>query len=350
MLIFYKLKYHLVTPLLVLLFCLNFSVIARSQSTDTTRIIVENGWIEKTDNQIGFKISMDNDYETFKVSTEFNDIVLYPNISTVGIFSFTYRFLSASYGVAPDFFPGNGDNDIKGNTRAFGFGLSSYFRHWFQNLRYSRVQGYYLKNTSDYIDWKEGDPYIQFPDLVYTGFSCYTGYSLNPKLSLKSITSQTERQLKSAGSFIGLLNYRFYIIDDKSTSSPSGNTQKSNNLEISLGPGYSYTYVLKERFYASLGFTPGIGYIQTWLTTRTNSVDYKTTQHNWAFRWDVKGGLGYNGRTFFSGIYGSVAGMKYRQENTTVVNFDTRIFIQGFFGFRIKAPAPVNRFFDSLPF
>lgn len=321
---------------------------ARAQLTDTTRHLVEDGWIELMNNNISLKLSLNNDYETFKVHTEDNDIVLFPNVRTLNRLSGNYRFISFNVGFAPSFLPGNGDNDIKGKTKYFHAEAAFMLRHWFNNLSYNRVKGYYLENTRDYQAWVEGDPYLQFPDLVYNGFSYTTGWRFNPKVSLLSLTTQTERQLKSAGSFLPVLNLRYYSMNDKSTPSPGGATQKSNNFEWNLGPGYIYTFVIREKFYTSLAFTPGIGFIHTRLTTRFPSGDDVNWQHNFAFRWEGKGGIGYNARDFFTGFYIGISGVSYHQQNTTVMNYDTRIFFQGFIGLRLKAPAGLKNFMDRI--
>jgi len=320
----------------------------KAQLADTARLIIEDGWIERMNNNLYAKLSFNNDYETFRVKTETNDIYLSPNVSTVARIDLNYRFLMVGIGFAPGFLPGNGDDDIKGKTKAINFGLGLIFRHWYNNIKYNRVNGYYLVNTSDYMDWEKGDPYIQIPDLMYSGISYTTGWRLNSRASLKSLTLQTERQLKSAGSFMPVFNFRYYVIDDRTTPSSGGATQKSNNIEWSFGMGYFYTFVLNEKFYTSLGFTPNLGYIHTQLTTRFPSGDATTNQNNLAFRWEGKGGIGYNGRDFFAGFYAMVSGLTNQQENTTAVNHDTRMFYQLFFGLRIKSPKCLNNSFDKL--
>ncbi|MEZ5145655.1 MAG: DUF4421 family protein [Bacteroidales bacterium] len=334
--------------LLFLFFILfyNFSV---ASSIDTSRIIREQGWIEKMNYTIGIKISLDNNYESFRVSASGSDISIYPNISSILNLGFYYRFLRIGFGVAPSFLPGNGDTKTRGETKSFYLDVSAYPRHWYLNFAYSNVKGYYLENTPEYIPgWSNGDPYITFPDLYFTGFSGTTGYYFNPRLSLKSLTIQTERQLKSAGSFLVNLNYRLYTIDDRSTPSPGGATQKSDNIEITLGPGYVYNLIIKEHFYASIAAIPAFALINTKLLTRYESEVIKSTQHNWGFRWDGKGALGYNGRKLFGGLYISASGLEYKQENTTAINFDTRVYYQFFLGIRINAPDFMNNSFDAL--
>jgi hypothetical protein len=332
--------------IIFILFSLAICSYGRAQLVDTTRYITEDGYIEVIKTNFGIKVSLDNTYETFRVDTEANDISIYPNITSVMQFGVSYRFIRGSFGWAPSWLPGNGDEDIKGKTKAFGFALSMAFSHWFQELGYTKVQGYYLENTSDYDpNWSDGDPYIQVPDLHYKGFSGTTGYCLNPRLSLKSLTLQTERQLRSTGSFIAFTHYRYYIIDDRSGGATS---QKSNNVEWGIGPGYVYNFVLKERFYASLGFMPSLGLVHTKLTTRYPDEEYTSRQNNFAVRWNGRAAIGYNGRIFFSGFYINYSGMTYEQDNTTAVNHDNRMFYQFFAGFRIRSPKWLNRTFDKL--
>jgi hypothetical protein len=233
--------------------------------------------------------------------------------------------------------------DIKGETKALNLGLALIMRRLFSNIQYTNVQGFYLQNTSDYIPWEKGDPYIQFPDLHYHGISINTGWRFNPKVSLRSIITQTERQLISAGSFIPELNLRYYVIDDQSEPAVGGATQKSNNLEWSLGFGYIYTFVLSHKFYSSLSFVPSFGSIHTNLLTRYPGRDVNSSQNNLAFRWDAKGALGYNGRKFFAGVFAGISGVSNRQANTTVVNHGIRLFYQFFVGMRIRSPRAVNK-------
>lgn len=320
----------------------------QAQLSDTTRHLVEEGWIEIMNNNISAKLSLNNFYETFKIITETNDIILYPNFKTICHLGVNYRFISLNIGLAPSFIPGNGDDDLKGKSKTFNFGTSLIFRHWFHNVSYARVKGYYRKNTRDYQEWEPGDPYIQFPDLLFNRFSYTLGWKSNPKVSLPSLTTQTERQLKSAGSFMPVLNLRYYVMDDQSTLDPGDFSQKSNNLEYSIGVGYIYTFVIKEKFYTSLAFTPGIGFTHTKLITRYSSGNEVNWQNNFAYLWEGEAGLGYNGRDFFTGFYIGLSGITYKQEKSTVRDYESRIFFQGFIGLRLKAPDGLKNFMDRI--
>lgn len=330
---------------LIITFTLIFKWDAFGQVGDTTRVKIEEDWIEKMDTKIALDISLNNSYEIFEVKNLDNKFIIYPNTPTNLRFKFNYRFISFGFQIAPNFLPGNGDEDIKGTTKSFEFGTELIFKHWFTNISYSKVKGYYLKNSDDFITLTEGDAYIKFPDLQYKGVSISAGYLHNSKFSFRSLTSQTERQLKSAGSFIPVFNFRYYNIDDKSSGAT---TQKSDNIEMNIGPGYSYTFVAKEKVYLSFGLLASLGYLNTNLTTRQPNGNINSTQDNFIFRWGGKTGIGYNGSKFYTGLYAKVSGSQYNQENTTAVNFNTKIFYHLFLGIRLEAPDNLKRLMNKI--
>ncbi len=316
---------------------------AEAQNPDSTRSLIENGWIERMSGKMAFDLSFNNSYQTFEVETASNRILLYPNTPNNLRLNVNYEFISVGIQFAPEFLPGNGDNDLKGNTRSLQLGALLLFKHWFSDISYSQVKGYYLRNTIDFNNnWTRGNPYIQFPDLYHEDISITAGYIHNSKFSFKSLTTQTERQLKSTGSFIPVFNLDYYRINDQSNAL---NTQKSNNIEFSMGPGYAHTFVMKERFYASIGLFGSIGYLNTKLTTRTASGDIKTDQDNLILRGDGKVGIGYNGHKFYSGLFTSITGTRFQQENTTAMNTETRVFYHFFCGMRFNAPKFLKKIF-----
>ena len=316
-----------------------------AQTLDTLQNKIEDGYIEKMSGKLVMNLSLNNQYETFEVRSQNTRTVLYPNAETNLHLKLNYRFISFGFQFTPIFLPGNGDEDTKGETKSFGLGTALVFKHWFGDINYSKVKGYYLENTADFSPIRPSDPFIQFPDLIFKSLALNIGYSSNSRFSFRSLTSQTERQLKSAGSFIPAVNFRYYTVNDKS---PAVTTQKSRNIETSIGPGYIYTFVAKEKFYLSLGLSGSVGYLNTKITTRGLTEDTLTHQDNFIYRWDGKTGVGYNGTKFYTGLYTNLSGTQYKQENTTVLNFDTRVYFNAFFGIRIDAPEYLNRKVNQL--
>ncbi|MCZ4408182.1 DUF4421 family protein [Cryomorphaceae bacterium 1068] len=121
------------------------------------------------------------------------------------------------------------------------------------------------------------------------------------------------------------------------------NTQMLKNIETSIGPRYAYTFIAKEKFYLSLGVFGSLGYLNTKVTTRLPAEDVIINQDNFIFRWDTKVGVGYNVSRFYTGAYTNLSGIQYQQENTTVVNHETRIFYHLFLGMRFNAPRFIER-------
>lgn len=322
---------------------------AQTAGTDTAINQGKEKYIEKITDLITLKLTFNNDIEKLAVYTNSNDIKLSPNTKTIARISFNYKFISICLSFAPKFFPGNDDDDIRGKSKIGGFGFNFNFTHWTQELSYSRTKGYYLENTKDFNPfWKEGDPYAQIPDLLFKNFQGITAYNFNPKFSVNALATQSERQVRSAGSFIPHLLYRYYIVDDRTPRTATSTTQKSRNFEVLLGAGYYYNFVIRNSFYVALGLTPGIGYNFTTLQTRFPSGTEKTKSNSALFRIDARAGTGYNGPRFFSGLNFNASAAKFRQQNTTAINEDTRLFVQLFAGYRLNAPRFLKEKVESV--
>jgi len=50
-----------------------------AQKADTTRIKIEDGWIEIMSSKIAMDVSLNNSYEIFEARTSTNKFILYPN-------------------------------------------------------------------------------------------------------------------------------------------------------------------------------------------------------------------------------------------------------------------------------
>lgn len=323
-------------------------VLASAQYSDSL-MRREHGWIESMSKEMGFKLSASNDWEAFTVAADGFNPELYPNTSTILKLSYNYRFLSFGINYAPSVLPGNNDNELKGKTSNFGISLGFIHTHWFTQLEYSHNKGYYLRNSDDFSDdWQPGDPYLQFPNLVVNSVEGLTGYSFNERFSVRALTTQTERQLKSTGTFVPVVGYRFYSVNNLTESSG----QKTGNFEFILGAGYHYTFVFKSNFYASLGLTPAVGYIFTRLTTRGqlgSPEDIISYGEAPIARIEGRCAAGYNARRFFAGFLIEMKASTFEQENTTAINTDTYVFYQVFVGFRMKAPSRLKKSLEKIP-
>ena len=259
-----------------------------------------------------------------------------------------YRWLAFSLTFAPKFFSENIDNKIKGKTKSFGFGFSSNFNHIIQKVNYSRVKGYYLDNTNEFdATWKNGDPYIQFPGLVYRSFSGQTAYKFNNNFSFNAINSQTERQLKSAGTFLPSLSYQQYVVNDQKPLTGQNSSQKSKTFEVVFSPGYYYTFVTTSNLYASAGINPGIGFNRTKLLTRQPSGNTRTKYNGTIYQLETTFTFGYDSRRFFTGIQIMTGTRGYGQSNANNVILQEKGTGSFFIGYRFNAPKKLTSTMDK---
>ena len=302
--------------------------------------VIEDGYIEKMDDYLSLKLRVESATRGIDLDTDGDDYRIRPNSRSGSRISLHYRFISLSYGYYPRFIPGNNDDEFKGETEGRSYSLRLESGHWVQSLAYSRVDGFYLENTSDYVPgWEEdSDSYILFPDLLYKEFKGFTAYKLNRHFSFKALSSQTERQLKSAGSLMPFVLYNYYIIDDRTALTGENSSQKSTNLELLFSLSYFYTLVLSERFYVSAGLAPGAGMLYSDILTRTPEGDYSSSTDEPIYRLEAAGAIGYSSRRFFAGGQVVASWERYEQEGTTAVVVSDRLTYQVFIGYRFDAP------------
>lgn len=308
-------------------------------------------YIEEVDTVISLKFNFNTEYEQFEIKGDNFYYDIRPNISLSNKLSFSYRFISLGIGFTPRFLPGNNDDDYQGNTKSFSLGFNFYSSHWLQEVQLNYLSGFYLHNTEDYPPfpgWTEADPKILFPDLKVARLSGSTGYKLNRNFSIKSISSRTEIQLRSCGSFIPLLNYDYYEIDNESENNVQASSQKSNNLQITASVGYLYTLVTRSKLYASAGIMPGFGMKHTNLITRFFNEEMSTKNLSPLFRIQEKIGIGYNTRKFFTGVDLSLAQSVHYQKNTSIREKRSQVYIQVAIGYRFRTPPIVRNATDGI--
>jgi hypothetical protein len=292
------------------------------------------------DKYVTLKFTQSSDVEAFTVHSPGSKIELKPNAKSISRLAFNYKFITISLSFTLKFLPGNDNDTIRGKSKSNGFGFGFNFSNWSQHLSWQKTKGYYLNNTNEYVpNWKDGQPYIQFPDLSILNFEGVTAYKANENYSVNALATQSERQLKSAGTFVVPLNYRYYMGKDKTPRNlPSDIRQKSSNLELTLSAGYYYTFVLKKTFYIGIGATPGGGVLFSKITSESETEKQVSHQTNGIFRIDGLIGMGYNAERFFAGFYSQGFVTSYKQQRSVVVTDESRLAFQFFVGYRLNAP------------
>lgn len=307
-------------------------------------------FIRYYDTLINVKLKVHTDYETFEqTSGSSYHVDIRPNILLSTKIGVSYRFISFGFGFSPSFLPGNNETDLKGKTRSWSFGISTTGRI-IQEANIGYVKGFYLKNTEELIPgWVEGDDaYLQVPDLLVIMLNGATGYKFNRNYSIAAVHSQTQAQLRSAGSFIPLLSYDYYAIDNKPKSGSDVNSQLSGNLRLIANFGYAYTFVFAKQFYIAAHIQPGIGIQHTKLITRTIDGDNINRYTDPLIRLQEKLGFGYQGDRFFGGVEGFFSQSRINENNSATQLKTNRVYYQFFVGYRINTPKFVRKSTDAM--
>jgi len=254
--------------------------------------------------------------------------------------SVDYKFIGFSYGFYPKFFGGNNDEDIKGKSSFSEYSFRFFLGKWLQTIDYSKIRGYYVENTQDFLpDWEpEKNPYLQFPNLKTIKYGMATSYIFNPKFSLKSITSFTEWQKESAGSFIPTLIYDYKKISFSSETIISS----QNEYDVSVGAGYFYNFIIRKRFYIAPNLTTGIG--AKFTNSKSEESGNQTKENDNYFATNIAGGIkiGYNSdRILFGASFNFDTNLYKQRQNENIHNDKTYGLL--YFGYRFDAPKFISK-------
>ncbi|MET0243301.1 MAG: DUF4421 family protein [Flavitalea sp.] len=304
--------------------------------------------LKKMSEYLSLKLSLTDNLEAFVITSNNTKYDFRPNTRAATRLSFNYRFVSFSISAAPKFIPGNEDTHLKGRSRFRNYAFNLNFNHWAQGLSFTHTKGYYLENTSDFsANWRHGvDPYVQLPNLIYQAFQGQTAYKFNKNFSFNAISVQTERQLRSAGTFMPGLSYKYFFLADRTPENLTDSTQHSNNLEFLLSVPYYYTFVFRQKFYVSAGLVPGAGVMFTSVRNYGGTRGERASARSAIFKFDAGLGFGYNGERFFAGAQMQSSNIGYGSRSSNDVLVNARASYQLFFGYRFGAPKILKKLFD----
>ena len=337
------------TLLYTFLIFLLLPVIAQTSFAQTdagNRDSTYHEYIENYNDLLTFKMSLGSEEDGFDLENTSRYKIRSNNKTKLNA-GINYRWLAFSLTVAPNLFNEN-DNSIKGETKSFGFGFSSNFHHIIQKIYYSREKGYYLDNTNAFDPtWKAGDPYIHLPGLIFRSFSGQTAYKFNDNFSFNAINSQTERQVKSAGTFLPSVSYENFVVKDPASLPGQTSSQKSKTLQVVFSSGYYYTFVTPTHLYASAGVSPGIGFSRTKLLTRESSGEAGTIYKRTIYQVESVLTFGYDSRRFFTGIQITTGAYGYSHSNSGYAVLPKRGSGSLFIGYRFNAPKKLTAAMDK---
>lgn len=227
---------------------------------------------------------------------------------------------------------------------ALNFSFSAYrFR---VESSYRNYHGFYYANSRVYdsLGFDSTGVFLQNPSMNLRSLRVKTIFIFNKKhFSYASAYYNTQRQLKSAGSFLLLNNIYQNLMSTDSSFIPSpsqslfGDYAKMNYFKvsgISFGPGYSYNLVLWKTLYANATLTSGLDFQHR--TFKTSLGDEPADYWKIGLASDFRIALGLNGKRWFFSLTGRYDINRYDSKDikikTTYAAGDINL------GYRFRAP------------
>lgn len=203
------------------------------------------------------------------------------------------------------------NSEVKhGETKRFGIQSYIYTNKFAVDLLASFLNGYYLNNSITHFNsYTRGKEY-QRPDISSANLGLSVNYIFNNShFSYRAAFSDTEKQIKSAGSFLAGGSIFSYQTRADSSLVPRGinpdyflksrDISKSGVLAINANLGYAYSLVFLKNGIFTLSYILGSG-------IQDNSIDreFASGINRWRFSMNHSGriGLGYRHNRYYARI------------------------------------------------
>jgi hypothetical protein len=324
-------------------------VYSQNEDTKTDSLPSLNPYIEDHSNQLNIKLDVTNERVAYFMPYKNNKAEIRTNLNVSYGVVFSYKFLSVRLGIRPKLSESELEN--KGKTDRFRLRVKLLFDKWTHRLEYNYTRGFYIENTSTIDDEIENPSFkIQFPYLTTNIVSGSSYYKFNDNYSVKAIESNTEIQLKSAGTFLVGIDYALYFVKgtDAVKLEDQGITSRDSYNEYSgfspiFNAGYHYTFVLHKYWYTNVYANPGVGI--DFYNTKFFNTNGHTNSGNTSLFLTFKTGIsaGYNGKhIYFGGDYNYHSNSE-KLDSDDITLQPIRYNFHLFFGYRFKAPKQVRQ-------
>ncbi len=264
-----------------------------------------------------------------------SDITYVPNVNLIGGLGLTYRNLMISLYTDLPF--ASGDEGDFGRTRAKALKVNAFFKRFGFDAGIQDYKGFFLESPKDfYPGWSEGDPYPQEPgmNMVAAGLNLY--YIHSDSFSFNAAVKQTEKQNRSASSFLISVSQSYLnLSNDFSLIPPSYAVYFKNESDFSGGlfyattvaPGWGGTFVHRD-FYLSGAMLIGAGLSHARYTVSSE----REVRNGVSLKVNFKCSLGYSSELFYTGISVTGDSFSYGMEEFEMMTWT--IYVNIFVGYR----------------
>lgn len=210
------------------------------------RAQVDSTYIQPYEHELSVKPHVYYKYTSLTHEIDDNNEITYMPNSHVSLgLGITYKNYSISGGYGFGFMR---DKD-RGKTAIFDFQYHYYGRKFIADVFFQRYKGFYTEQNDEV--------FTLYPDISIIQYGVFGQYVFNnKKFSYKAAFNQSEKQLKSAGSW--QLGGGIYYNQVRSDSTLQLNQYKRlRNYQLSVSGGYVYNWIISKNFYLSGGVSVG---------------------------------------------------------------------------------------------
>jgi len=236
-------KKLILTKYIILAFCLVSSIACHAQADST--------YIQPYSHELSIKPHVYYKFTSLTHEIDDNNEITYMPNSPVSLgLGVTYKNYSISGGYGFGFMR----DKERGKTKALDFQYHYYGRKFIADIFFQQYKGLYEEEND------EKDIYKIYPDIKVVQYGIHGQYVFNnKKFSYRAAFNQSERQLKSAGSW--QLGGGIYYNEIHSDSTLYLNEYKRiRNYQFSISGGYVYNWVINKHVFVSGGVSVGANF------------------------------------------------------------------------------------------
>jgi len=314
----------------IFLVCFLISFSAKSFSADS---LAANSYYTDYSNLLTLKPYLLFKFNTLSILNENDKLLLSPNSPLAVGLGFNYKFVGLALGLG---LPHSSENiERYGKTKRLDLQISIFMKHIGFDGHFQLYNGYYNKNPNDFVDWTESY-YPKLPDMRTISFGASGYYVLNNKrYSNKAAVLRTQKQDKSAGSFLFgvFFNYDeayspngFFPSELPDTIASDFDLKGFRYIATGITIGYAYTWVISKNFFLNVSVIPGGGYKDIRVVDNAGESDVEKQAHA---QLQLRGALGYESKQFFVGISAStlIRNIEYKNYEMDLATEQLRFFI-----------------------
>jgi hypothetical protein len=336
--------------LILIIFLSNTLMISAQQTVASAKFsrkkLPDSLYIARLDTMVHIQTSVSKHQMNYRVIyTDQFKLVLAPNKMNSLSLGFSYRYLDLGLSFTPGFLNPAQKEEKKGKSEIFSFQTSFNMYRFNFSLELNSVQGFYLKNSNDFLRILPDTPYRLYPNLKVHNFFLMLRYNINPEFSTAALTNGTQIQKRSAYTILPTLQFAAFRFFDASPEQKLQN-KSTYSTDINLLLPLAGTLVISPKFSASLGLGPSFG-IDIFKSVSTDDSSNLVLGKGTGFIAGVtsQGAVSFHSGRLFAGLEGRYRSYGHKIEDVSRLT-KQYFYYQVFVGWRFKAPGFAKKALD----